>query len=109
MGLYGSPDTGNLYTEIKEARIKPEGYKPQKNIWIWVAVGIVNLVFFLVSNKGLDDILCLIGLDCLIIFGISFVSLLVNLIKRRKIRFDLKFILISVAIFIITAVAMSEI
>lgn len=99
MGLYGSPDTGNLYSEKKKE--KKEGYKPQKNIWFWVVVVIVDIIMFLASGKGIDDILTLVILDSIIVFGISFVSLIANLVKKRKIGNDIKFIGISVLVFFI--------
>jgi len=101
MGLYGSPDTGGLYT--KKEKGKEEGYKPQKNIWVWAVIIIVNILMFLVSEKSIDDILTLLVLDSMILFGISVVSLIVNLIKKRKVGNDFKFIGISVLAFFISA------
>lgn len=101
MGLYGSPDTGNLYTKKKKG--KEDGYKPQKNVWVWAAIIIVNILMFLVSEKSIDDILTLLVLDSMILFGISVVSLIVNLIKKRKVGNDFKFIGISVLAFFISA------
>ena len=101
MSLYGSPDTGNLYTKKKKE--KEEGYKPQKNIWVWAVILIMNVLMFLVSEKSIDDILTLLVLDSMILFGISIVSLIVNLIKKRKIGNDIKFIGISILTFFISA------
>ena len=101
MGLYGSPDTGGLYT--KKEKGKEEGYKPQKNIWVWAVILIMNVLMFLVSEKSIDDILTLLVLDSMILFGISIVSLIVNLFKKRKIGNDIKFIGISILTFFISA------
>lgn len=103
MGLYGSPDVGNLYTNPKEPKgRKEEGYKPQKNVWVWAVILIMNVLMFLVSEKSIDDVLTLLVLDSMILFGISIVSLIVNLIKKRKIGNDIKFIGISILIFFIS-------
>lgn len=99
MGLYGSPDTGGLYT--KKEKGKEEGYKPQKNIWAWAVILIMNVLMFLVSEKSIDDILTLLVLDSMVLFTISIVSLVVNLVKKRKIGNDVKFIGISVLTFFI--------
>lgn len=101
MGLYGSPDTGGLYT--KKEKGKEEGYKPQKNIWVWAVILIMNVLILLLVGITINDILTLLVLDSIILFGISIVSLIVNLIKKRKIGNDFKFIGISVLAFFISA------
>jgi len=108
MGLYGSPDVGNLYTNPKEPKyIKQEGYKPQKNIWVWIAILVINIVIILSVGITLADVLTLLALDSIILFGISVVSLIMNLVKKRKIRNDIKFIFISIILFIILTVILS--
>lgn len=108
MGLYGSPDAGNLYTKPKEPKErKQEGYKPQKNVWVWVAILIVNLIILLLVGITLSDIITLLVLDSIILFGISITSLVVNLVKKRKIGNDMKFIGISILAFIIFAIILS--
>ncbi|GFN35381.1 hypothetical protein [Tepidimicrobium xylanilyticum] len=108
MGLYGSPDAGNLYTKPKETKPKKkEGYKPQKNVWVWVAILIVNLIILLLVGITLSDIITLLVLDSIILFGISITSLVVNLVKKRKIGNDIKFIFISIILFIILTVILS--
>ena len=99
MGLYGSPDTGGLYT--KKQKGKEEGYKPQKNIWVWAVILIMNVLILLLVGITINDILTLLVLDSIILFGISIVSLIVNLIKKRKIGNDIKFIGISILTFFI--------
>lgn len=101
MGVYGSPDTGNLYTDKEEKKGKPEGHKPQKNLWVWISIIIINMLFYLVSEKTLADILTLIVLDSVIIFAVSIISLFVNLIKKKRIGNDLKYIGISIIVFLI--------
>lgn len=102
MGLYGSPDVGNLYTNPKEPKyIKQEGYKPQKNAWVWIAILVVNIVIMLLVGITLVDILTLLVLDSIVLFGISVVSLIMNLVKKRKIGNDINFIAISVLAFLI--------
>lgn len=101
MGLYGSPDTGNLYTKKETKKTKEEGYKPQKNIWVWAVILIMNVLILLLVGITINDILTLLVLDSIILFGISIVSLIVNLIKKRKIGNDIKFIGISILTFFI--------
>lgn len=101
MGVYGSPDTGNLYTNKEGKKNKPEGHKPQKSLWVWISIIIINVLFYLVSEKMLDDILTLVVLDSIIIFMVSVVSLVVNLIKKKKIGNDLKYIVVSIIAFLI--------
>ena len=85
MGLYGSPDVGNLYTNPKEPKyIKQEGYKPQKNIWVWIAILVINIVIILSVGITLADVLTLLALDSIILFGISVVSLIMNLVKKDR-------------------------
>lgn len=101
MGLYGSPDTGNLYTEPKVKTVKQEGYKPQKNVWVWITILIINIIILLLVGITLEDILTMLALDSTILFGISVVSLIMNLVKKRKIGNDIKFIAISLLAFLI--------
>lgn len=105
MGLYGSPDVGNLYTPKREPKkIKKEGYEPQKHTWVWVTIVIINLLILLMVGVTIADIITLVILDSIILFGISIVSLIVNLIGKRKVKQDVKFIVISIFIFLISTV-----
>mgnify|MGYP001275810606 CR=1 FL=1 len=100
MGLYGSPELGPYRTEETKF-IKKEGYKPQKNIWVWVVILIMNILILLLVGITIQDVLTLLALDSIILFGISVVSLVVNLINKRKIGNDIKFIGISILTFFI--------
>jgi hypothetical protein len=99
MGLYGSPDTGGLYS--KKEKGKEEGYKPQKNIWVWAVIIIINILILLLIGINLVDVVTLLTLDSMVLFTISIVSLVVNLVKKRKIGNDIKFIGISILTFFI--------
>lgn len=102
MGLYGSPELGP-YAEPKKhqaKQIKKDGYQPQKNVWVWAVIFVVNIVFLLFSKRTFADVITLLILDSIILFGISVVSLIVNLVKKRKIGNDIKFIGISVLTFL---------
>ena len=101
MGAYGSPDTGNLYTDKEEKKVKPEGHKPQKNLWVWISIIVLNVIILLMVGITLGNILTLLILDSMIIFGISIISMITNLIKKRKIRNDIKFIILSTLIFLV--------
>lgn len=105
MGLYGSPELGSFAEkDAKTKQIKKDGYKPQTNIWVWAVIIITNIIILLASSKTIGDILTLFVLDSMIIFGISIVSLIVNLVKKRKIGNDIKFIGISIITFFISAI-----
>ena len=107
-GLYGSPDVGNLYTKPKEPKKrKQEGYKPQKNVWVWVSILVIDLIIFVMVGISLENIVTALGLDSIVLLGISIISLIVNLIKKRRIGNDIKFIFISIISFIIFAVILS--
>jgi len=58
-------------------------------------------VIILSVGITLADVLTLLALDSIILFGISVVSLIMNLVKKRKIGNDIKFIAISVLAFLI--------
>lgn len=104
MGLYGSPDTGNLYTKKETKKTKEEGYKPQKNIWVWIAIIIANILVLLMVGATIGDVLTLLVLDSVVLLGISIVSLIVNLIEKRKVGNDIRFIGISIIAFFIFAI-----
>lgn len=99
MGVYGSPELGP-YAE-PEKPIKKEGYKPQKNIWVWAAILVLNIVILLIVGVTLPDVITILALDSIILFGISAVSLIVNIVQKRKVGNDVKFIFISVIAFFI--------
>lgn len=101
MGLYGSPELGPYAEENKKA--KQEGYKPQKNVWVWIVTILANTLVLLIVGITIGDILTVLILDSMVLFGISIVSLIVNLIKKRKIGNDIKFIIISIIAFFIFA------
>ena len=63
-------------------------------------VAIVNILLLSVSVT-LENVVALLALDSMVLFGISVVSLVVNLIKKRRIGNDIKFIGISILTFLI--------
>ena len=101
MGLYGSPDTGGLYTKKNGEKAKEEGHKPQKNIWIWIVILIMNIITLLTAGADTQNLLSLLILDSMTLFAVSIISLIVNLVKKRKIGNDIKFIGISILTFFI--------
>lgn len=96
MGLYGSPDVGNLYTEKKIKKTKEEGKKPQTNIWIWIVMITMNVITMLTAGISSQFLLSFLILDTVTLLVISIISLALNLINKRKINNDLKFIGISI-------------
>ena len=63
----------------------------------------MNILILLLVGITAQDVLTLLVLDSIILFGISLISLVVNLVKKRKIGNDIKFIIISVIAFFIFA------
>ena len=51
----------------------------------------LNVIILLMVGMTLENMLTLLILDSMIIFGISIISMITNLIKKRKIRNDIKF------------------
>ena len=113
MGLYGSPDTGNLYTPRKEKSLektkkaKEEGSVPQKKLWLWITILIFNLLILFIVGIEATNTLTLLALDSMTVFVISVVNLFINLFKQRKIKNDLIFIIFSVVTFFIFIVSLA--
>ena len=62
---------------------------------------VIDITVMIMVGISLENILTVLGLDSIILFGISIVSLIVNLIKKRKIGNDIKFIGISILAFFV--------
>lgn len=113
MGLYGSPDAGNLYTPRKEKsekktkETKEEGNAPQKKLWLWTAIMVFNLLILLLVGVEAANTLTLLALDSMIVFSISAVNLFINLFKQKKIGNDLIFIVFSVITFFIFTMSLA--
>lgn len=100
MGVYGSPDAGNLYTNKKDDR-KKKGRRPQANVWVWICVLIFDIIFIMTIGIRFDSIFTALILDSIIIGIISVISLICNLIKKNKIKDDIIFLLSSIVAFFV--------
>nr|WP_312578218.1 hypothetical protein [Sedimentibacter sp.] len=101
MGAYGSPDTGNLYTKETPIKRKVKKNTPQTNIWLWIVLIIFNILFIMTTGIKFDSIFTALILDSIIIGIISFINLICNLIKKKKIKDDIIFVLSSIVFFFI--------
>lgn len=111
MGLYGSPDTGNLYTEEKPIKRKKAKGRPQTNIWIWVVLILLNISFVATLGLQLSNILTVISLDILVMSIISAINLIYNLIKKNKgkLKDDIIWLLSSIIVFFIVVMIIGSI
>lgn len=104
MGLYGSPDAGNLYSKKKEPRGSRR--KSYKLIWILLAINVFILALVGISK---DDILTILFLDSIIVFVVSFIKLIYNIIKGNKTSENAIFIVLSIVIFFASALSMNPV
>lgn len=104
--IYGSIWFAGIRT-VCRASDKKDGYKPQKNAWVWAVILIINIIILLFVSITLANVITLLALDSMILFGISIVSMIVNLVKKRKIGNDIKFIGISTLTFLVLAILLS--
>lgn len=111
MGLYGSPQLGPYVVNSKPIKkVKEEGHKPQKDGWIWAVMVIMDIVVIAFGITSATGIFMLLALDSIVLFVVSILSAVINLIHRRKIGYDIKFIFISLAaVIIFTALTATKI
>lgn len=104
MGLYGSPDVGNLYTERKEPK------RPKKDYYklIWVLI-VLNILVLVLAGVTKDHILVLLFADSIIILAASIIGLIYNVIKKNSIQRNLLFIVLSIIIGLVSAYNMEPI
>ncbi len=90
MGIYGSPELENYIHGNKPTKpVKKEGYRPQKNVWVWVVIGIIDALILCLGMTSISDIFMIFTLDGIILFLISVLSLIINLVGKRKIGHDI--------------------
>lgn len=111
MGLYGSPDTGNLYTEEKPIEKKRKKGRPQTNILLWIVLIIFDLSFATTLGIHLSNILTALSLNILVIAVISALYLFYNVIKQNKgkLKDDIIWLLSSIIIFLIIVMIIGSI
>lgn len=100
MGLYGSPDTGGLYTKKKEE-------KKKRKIKISLQ-GIVLIVLYLVLILNNDDkftmTVSFVGVMSMVYFIINFAKMIYRLIKKQSANKEVIKILICIALFTICGI-----
>lgn len=103
MGLYGSPDTGNLYTEEKPIKKKSKKGRPQTNILLWIVLIIFDLSFVTTLGIQLSNILIALSINILVIAVISVLYLLYNVVKKNKgnLKDDIIWLLSSIVLFFV--------
>lgn len=108
MGLYGSPDVSNLYSNKEDKKIKRKS-SPQTSIWLWVAMIVFNIIFVLSIGIRFDSIMSALILDSIILAVVSAISLIYNLVKKNRVKNDIIFILSSIVAFFILSLILGTI
>ncbi len=98
MGLYGSPDTGNLYSG-RDGNYNPKKMNKFKIILIVVLVLYISIVA-LVDEK-LVFIISTIGLASMLSIAFFFIKMIFNLFRRKSVNKDVIALFISVAVYAI--------
>ena len=102
MGLYGSPDTGSLYS--RKEKIK----EPKKKHPIFTVILVILNIFILsIISISKDNILGMLALDSVVVFVSSIVILIYNSIKKNSIKRNIVFIILSIVVFIVSCNNMS--
>jgi len=100
MGAYGSPDTGNLYTDEKKA-------KKKKNIKISAQI-VILIVLYLILILNNDDKFIMtvsyVGVMAMVYFVINCAVIIYKLIKKQSVNKEVIKLLICIALFIICGV-----
>lgn len=102
VGLYGSPDTGGLYTNEKIIRTKIKR-SLQTRKWLWIIMILFDIFFLFTVGFDVASISTVLLLDCMIINIASVINLIFNLFKKKNIKDDVIFILSSIVAFFIIA------
>ena len=92
MGLYGSPDVGNLYTEEK---IKEE--KKRRNIVIGTQTLMLAVLYILmmwVAEDRFEMTISYVGVFSIVYFVVFYIEMIINLFKKRSVRKEIRKMLI---------------
>lgn len=104
MGAYGSPDTGNLYSGNENAKLKKK-----KNRIHWIILALLYLSIILFADEKLKFIIASMGLFSAGALIVSFIKLVLDLIKKRRVNKDVIIILIFLVVFIVCNLLTSKI
>lgn len=109
MGAYGSPDTGNLYTDPKPQEIRKGRRRIQTNIIFLILVIIFNISFILTLGIEFGTVFSVLIFDSIIFSVVSAISLLYNLVKKNKVKDDIIFLLSGIVAFFILSITLGTI
>lgn len=103
MGAYGSPDLGDIYNE----KVTKTNKKPfYKSILFWLLV--INVLIILIVGITQANILTLLSLDSVLIFGISVLCIITNLVRGNKIKAYIKSMVLSIIVFLVSVMALGS-
>ena len=105
MGLYGSPDTGNLYTKRENPFKKKKPFKPDKLIWIILIVDTIILWLVGVSESNL---LTVLSLDSIILFIYGLIMLIYNAYKRENVGVYVVVIGVAIILFFVSVLQLGS-
>lgn len=101
MGLYGSPDTGNLYTKKEEEKKKKRKIKISlQSIFLIV----LYLILILPNDDKFTMTISFIGVISMVYFLINFFLMIYKLIKKQSVNNEVIKLLICVVLFIICGI-----
>lgn len=103
MGAYGSPDLGDIYNE----KVTKTNKKPfYKSILFWLLA--INALILSIVGITQSNILTLLTLDSILIFGISVLCILSSLVKGRKVNAYIKSMALSIVVFLLSVMALGS-
>lgn len=108
MGLYGSPDLSNKH-EDKEEFKRFNNKKPDWIKWLALVTGIINVFILINVEVDRENLIALLTLDSIIIFAISVITMIYNLIKKRNIRYSIAVMLLSIGLFLLSVTALADV
>lgn len=103
MGAYGSPDLGDIYNE----KVTKTNKKPfYKSILFWLLV--INVLILSIVGITQANILTLLSLDSVLIFGISVLCIISSLVRKNKINVYIKSMVLSIIVFLVSVMALGS-
>lgn len=85
MGLYGSPDLSKKYGDAEEYK----EHKKKKKTTIWIQVIVLVLLYIIVLSASEDKryiTISYVGIMSIFYFIISFIKMIINLIKNQSVN-----------------------
>lgn len=100
MGAYGSPDTGNLYTEEKPIK-KRKSFKISAQAIMWI---VLYLILMINNNDRFVMTVSFIGVMAMVYFAINLIKMIVKLFKKQSVNSEVIKIFVCIALFIICGI-----